>query len=153
MSVFAGACAAATQPMDPEERRGEVIGEVFEFSSGGGDLGGQGEWIVRVRGDSMWIANVRRGEATEYGAHRITKDEYKKLWRLVDVADIHELETSTRPGKEKETIYMFSVTETRGPTYSVDIWRDDAREDEYLRNLTRYLAKLIHKYTVKKPQL
>lgn len=137
------------------DRRGEVGGRAFEFQSGGADLeDGEGEFHVRLRGDALWVARVKQGRVKEYGTFRLSAKEARELWKRVDGARIPRRKSSRRRGGPDDIPYFFSLMDPkRRKTYAVEIWRDDALEDEALARLVTYVAKLIRKYTGARAEL
>ncbi|MSP15115.1 MAG: hypothetical protein EXR73_00650 [Myxococcales bacterium] len=131
----------------PSERRGEVAGRVFEFATGGAYAeDGDGEWMLRVRGRSLWIAVDRAGEIVEFGAFRLAPREAKKLWRLVDALELGDRSTA---GKDRPspTVRRHRFVIGERDEEPVVVWMAPAaEEDEATGELLAYCEKLIRRH-------
>jgi hypothetical protein len=146
-SVTASACQAAPTSFD---RRGQVDGEAFEFSTSGTSLtDDHGSWTVRVRGDAMWIAHFESGKSHEFGTFQLGRDEATRLWDFVDKAKI-----ARRPeGRDFGPIvasYSFTVLKPKKLSYTTNVSSKGAAADASLDDLVSYLQKLVRKYTATK---
>jgi hypothetical protein len=142
------------EPVKPlPNRRGDVGGRSFEMSSGGAYAeDGRGEWILRLRGDALWIARARGEDLEELGTHRLTGAESKKLWRLIDEAALPSRK-ETRRRADPETIrWRFTYTPVGELPRTIELLDAEVERDDSLDTLVRYGAKLIRKYTGKKPR-
>src|SRR6185436_5423188 len=84
-----GSGCAGGGPRSGVDRRGQVDGTAFEFSTGGTSLtDDHGSWTVRVRGDAMWIAMFKDGKSREFGTFQLERGEAEKLWGFIDEAKI-----------------------------------------------------------------
>jgi hypothetical protein len=153
LSLVVAALAACAPPPVTGNRRGQVDGTAFEFSTGGDTLTeDNGAWLVRVRGDAMWVAWVKDGKTKEYGTFQLNSKESNRLWDLIGDARIHK----RRPGADfgmAAPVYSFTVLRPKKLSHTVTVRVRDAQNDETLGPLVDYLAKLIKKYAKKKPRL
>jgi hypothetical protein len=148
---------AACEPVQyVSNRRGNVDGRYFEFSSGGSyHPDGRGEWIVRLRGDAMWIARDRKGKITEYGTFKLADDEADKMWRLVKDADILSRPQTAREDGGENVRFRFSVMNPKKKKvtpHTIELRPDEVGAEDTLHALVVYQAKLIKKYTGRKPK-
>jgi hypothetical protein len=144
--VLAG-CATAPTATD---RRGEVDGTAFEFSSGGTALTDEfGAWTVRVRGDAMWISQYKDGAAREFGTFQLSAAESRQLWGFIEVAKIARRPAGRGFGTD---VPAFSLTVLRPKTLShtTVVTSKAAMKDADLDDLVSYVQKLVRKYTGKK---
>ena len=141
--LLLGAC----QPVriaSERERRGEVDGRVFEFSSSASDdVVGRGEWTLRLRGDSAWIAWSQDGRSHEYGTFALGADQAERLWSAIVRVNVPARESSQRRGRASEVSFLFSLTDPGKPTRSVEIWDTDAKEDRELAELVQLVEHVI----------
>lgn len=131
------------EPVRPiPNRRGEVGGRYFEFEADG--------WITRARGDAFWIARGQR----EYGTFRLTEGEAKKLWKLVERAAVDERAPSRRPADGEDARYRFTLLvpgRKKALPHTVELLGAEVGRDDDLVALVTYEARLVKKYTGKKP--
>ncbi|HID63278.1 MAG TPA: hypothetical protein EYP49_11145 [Anaerolineae bacterium] len=127
---------------------------VFEFSSGGAyHPQGFGEWRISLDAAGVFsITHNIRGETKDYGVFTLTEKENSELWELVRAAGIEGLESSPRSGLPDEVKYTF-VLRDGTQAHSVEIWVNDARENDEIVALVDRLATLIEAYTGQKPVL
>jgi hypothetical protein len=127
---------------------------VFEFSSGGAHHPqGFGEWRVSLDAAGVFsITHNVRDEIEDYGAFTLTERENSESWGLVRAADIESLESSQRPGVPDEIKYTFALRDET-QAHSVEIWINDARENDEIVALVDRIATLIEVYTGQKPIL
>jgi hypothetical protein len=145
-----GSCKTGPQLKD---RRGQVDGTAFEFSSSGQDLTEEhGSWIVRVRGDAMWVAWFKNGKTKEYGTFKLSGQETNKLWGLIEDAEIHRRKPRAEYPVETP-VYSFTVLRPRKLSHTITVAVRSAQNDEELAPLVRYVGKLIKKYAKRKPRL
>lgn len=151
MVIGNAACAAQTGAS--KDRRGQVDGTAFEFSSSGEDLTVEhGAWIVRVRGDAMWVAWIKAGKTREYGTFQLSGKDSDRLWTLIEAARL----AKRRPGKgvaAETPVYSFTLLRPKRLSHTVTVKAKDAERDDTLRPLVAQLAKLVKKYAKKKPRL
>jgi hypothetical protein len=145
--VSGGGCVPAATTFD---RRGQVDGTAFEFSTSGTSLTeDHGSWTVRVRGDAMWIAQFKDGKSREFGTFQLAKGEATQLWDFVDKAKI-----SRRPeGRDFGPIvaaYSFTLLQPKKLSYTTNVSSKGAATDAALDDLVSYVQKLVRKYTGKK---
>jgi hypothetical protein len=136
-----------------KNRRGETDGTAFEFSTAGAITDTKGQWMIRARGDSLWIASFARGKTEEFGTFRMTSPEVNRLWDLVDDARLHRRRAVPRAGRSEATTYMFSLLRPRKPVHTIEVRLEAARSDRTLAPLVRYIGRLIRKYAKKRPYL
>lgn len=143
--VFGAQCTP--QPRPSENR-------VFEFSSGGAHHPqGFGEWRVSLDATGAFsITHNIRDEVKDYGTFTLTERENTELWELVQAANIEGLESSQRPGVPDEVKYTFALRDGT-QAHSVEIWINDARENDKIIALVDHIATLIEAYTGQKPIL
>jgi hypothetical protein len=150
--VLLGACSGSAPTV--RDRRGDVTGRSFEFHGGA-----EGEWNMRCRGDSFWVAFDQDGELKDFGSVKLEGREADRLWDLVDAARFEKRRSSKRkPTDEDEPLFMFWVAPKEAGLRDVkpplvEIWADDVYSDEDLTRLIRYLGKLVQKYHKQKPVL
>ena len=127
---------------------------VFEFSSGGEyHPEGFGEWRLRLdAAGALSITHNVRDEVKDYGAFTVTEKENSELWELIQAANIESLGSSQRPGVPDEVKYTF-VLRDETQAHSVEIWINDARENDKIVALVDRIATLIEAYTGQKPVL
>ena len=101
-------------------------------------------------GGAFSIAHNVRGEVEEYGSFELTERENSDLWELIRAVGIKDLESSERPGVPDEVRYTF-VLRDETQAYEVEIWINDARENEEITALVDSVAVLIEAYTQQKP--
>ena len=144
--IVLGACCT------PQPRLSE--NQMFEFSSGGAHHPqGFGEWRVRLDAAGVFsIAHNVRDEVKDYGAFTLTEGENSELWELIRAANIESLESSQRPGVPDEVKYTF-VLRDEARAHSMEIWINDARENDEIIALVDRIATLIEAYTKLKPVL
>jgi len=149
LAALVGSCAQGPVLKD---RRGQVDGTAFEFSTAGTDLTEEhGAWTVRVRGDAMWVAWFKDGKTREYGTFKISGSESNHLWGLIEDAGIHR-----RRGADYRVdvpVFSFSVLRPKKLSHTITVRISDAEHDEELRPLVQYVSKLVRKYTKRKPKL
>jgi hypothetical protein len=149
MVLFVGACAGMNAPT-AKDRRGQVDGTAFEFSSNGSALTeAHGAWTVRVRGDAMWIAQFKAGKSREFGTFQLSGDESRRLWALIEEARIHKRAEGQELGAEVPA-YSFTVLRPKKLSHTTNVTSQDAARDAALDELVTYLQKLVRKYTGKK---
>jgi len=144
-----GACAGAGASTS-KDRRGQVDGTAFEFSSNGTELTDEnGAWTVRVRGDAMWVAQFRDGKSREFGTFQLSASEAAKLWGLIDQARI----TKRPEGRDfgpSMPVYSFTLLRPKKLSHTTNVSSKGAASDAALDELVSYLQKLVRKYTGKK---
>ena len=101
-------------------------------------------------GGAFSIAHNVRGEVEEYGSFDLTERENSDLWELVRAVGTKDLEPSERPGVPDEVQYTF-VLRDGTQEYEVEIWINDARENEKITALVDGVAVLIEAYTQQEP--
>jgi hypothetical protein len=101
-------------------------------------------------GGAVSIAHDVRGEVEEYGPFELAEQENSDLWELVGAVGIEDLESSDRPGVPDEVWYTF-VLRDGTQEHKVEIWTNDARENEKITALVDAVAVLIEAYTQQEP--
>ena len=145
--VGAFGCAAAPTATD---RRGQVDGTAFEFSSNGTDLTDEfGSWTVRVRGDAMWIAQYKDGQAREFGTYQLSGEESRTLWGFIELAKLHKRPPGRAVGPEVPA-YSLTVLRPKTLSYTTVFSTKAAARDADIDNLVSYVQKLVRKHTGKK---
>jgi hypothetical protein len=140
-----GGCAgmeASSAGAADGDRRGDVNGWVFRLLSEDED----GEWNVRVRGDTMWVGRVRGRKEREIGNFRLTEKQSGKLWNLIDAINIPERKSQDLDGEPSLFVRLRQREEGNWSTY---ISRDEIDEDEDVNKLVTYIERLIRKHTSK----
>ena len=125
----------------------------FEFSVGGAyHPSGFGQWQISLTEDgSFYPVHHLRDERIAYGPFTLVEAENEAVWRLIEAAAISRRpETFQRLGLPDETAYIFSLTESN-TTDTVEIWADDAAQDEALAALVTYLETLLTTYVQPSP--
>jgi hypothetical protein len=146
-ALAAGGCAGAPTAKD---RRGQVDGTAFEFSTNGTELTDRaGSWTVRVRGDAMWVAQFKNGKSREFGTFQLSGDESQKLWGFIDEARIHKRRESGDFGPEVPS-YSFTVLRPKKLSHTTVVSTKAAASDAALDDLVSYVQKLVRRYTGKK---
>jgi len=136
-----------------KDRRGQTDGTAFEFSTAGAITDEKGQWMIRARGDSLWIAASAKGKTQEFGTFRMKPSEVNRLWDLVDEARLPRRRAVPRAGRSDATTYMFSLLRPRKQVHTVELKVEAARKDPSLDRLVRYVGRLIRKYAKKRPYL
>ena len=148
--LLVSSCKAGPQLKD---RRGQVDGTAFEFSTSGQNLTEEhGSWTVRVRGDAMWVAWFKNGKSREYGTFKLSSSESDRLWGLIEDAEIHRRRPRAEFGAATP-VYSFTVLRPRKLSHTITVRVGDAQGDEELGPLVKYVGKLIKKYAKRKPRL
>ncbi len=151
--LFALAATACAAQPPVKNRRGQTDGTAFEFSTAGAITDSKGQWMIRARGDALWIATFAKGKTQEFGTFRMTSSEVNRLWRLVDEARLPRRRAVPRAGRIDATTYMFSLLRPRKPVHTIEMKVEAARKDPSLEKLVRYVGRLIRKYAKKRPYL
>ncbi len=124
--------------------------KVFEFSSGGAyHISGIGEWMLKA--DSTGKISIKhnvKGKVQDFGTFTLSGDENKKLWQLIDLLKVENMQTSTRPGIPDEVQYTFSL-KSKSTNNSARIWINDLREKNEVQQFVAYVKTLIKKFTGK----
>lgn len=150
MVVVAAACHP---PVGAKDRRGQVDGTAFEFSSEGSRLTDDaGSWVVRVRGDAMWVAWVKGGKTTEFGTFKLSGGEANELWGYIEDAELPSRRAGADYGPDTP-VYTFTLLRPRKLSHTVTLRVQDARADGDMQRLVGYVAKLVRKYAHRKPRL
>jgi hypothetical protein len=139
LALLLTACGPSLGPR-PEDRRGDTNGRMFDFVSSKPD--GE-EWVIRCRGDSMWVAYSTAKESKDYGETTLTAKESKKLWKLIDQVEV-DGDEEVDPGDEAGTVLL----RIREPTddgehdiVGVTLSRDT--ENDSVIDLASYLIDLV----------
>lgn len=146
------ACGPALTPTG-DDRRGDVNGRLFEFSTGGSEHTGEyGAWLVRVRGNAIWIARVRDGATKEFGPMALDAADERKLWKLIDEVDV--LGRSSKKVRSKRTpVYQFTLMRPKVTAYTVVLPMGPALKDEEVASLVAFIGSLVRRYTDERPVL
>jgi hypothetical protein len=143
------ACAGGGARSGPD-RRGQVDGTAFEFSTAGTSLTDEhGAWTVRVRGDAMWIAQFERGKSHEFGTFTLEGAESRQLWAYVEEAKIARRPEGRDFGPVVPT-YSFTLLRPKKLSYTTNVSSKGAAADPSLDDLVSYVQKLVRKYTRQK---
>jgi hypothetical protein len=137
-------CAGAQTSLD---RRGQVDGTAFEFSTAGSELTDEhGAWTVRVRGDAMWIAMFKDGKSKEFGTYQLSSEESRKLWGFIEEAKLVR-RPEGRDFGPKLPVYSFTLLRPKKLSYTTNVSSKGAATDASLDDLVSYVQKLVRKYT------
>jgi hypothetical protein len=99
--VVLAACGATPQ-VGSDDPRGETNGRMFDFVSTKPD---GSEWMIRVRGDSMWVAFSTAKKDKTYDPVTLAPKEAKKLWRLIDALDLEDRDEG-EPDQDVGSVYL-----------------------------------------------
>jgi hypothetical protein len=142
--AFVVACGPATQ-VGADDPRGDVNGRMFDFVSTKPD---GSEWTIRVRGDSMWVGFSTAKKSKDYDPVTLTPKEEKKLWRLIDQADIPDRDEGV-PDEEVGSVFL-RLREPEGEDRLdhelIGAYVDRDTDDEDVIDLAAYLIDLIEKH-------
>ncbi len=129
--------------------------QVFEFSSGGAyHLEGYREWQIKLdTGGNLSISHNVRGEIKNYGTFPLTEPENSELWQLIQAMRLEKMSPPQRAGMPDEAQYSFSLEDENGHVRSVEIWINDARQNDKIVILVDQIALLIEQYTGQMPVL
>jgi hypothetical protein len=149
-AVLASACGGA---QIAEDRRGNTNGRLFEFSTAGSEhTDPYGAWLVRVRGDAMWVAKVANGQTKEYGSYPLAAKDATKLWQLIDDLDI--LGRSSKRVRSKRTaVYQLTLLRPGLTAYTVILPMERGIKEEAVASAVLYIGTLVKRYTGEKPVL
>jgi hypothetical protein len=146
-AFVASGCASGPVGKD---RRGQVDGTAFEFSSNGTSLTDEnGSWTVRVRGDAMWIAQFKNGKTREFGTFQLSGGESSKLWGFIEEARLAKRPEGSDVGNEAPS-YSFTLLRPKKLSHTTNVSSRAAASDPRLDDLVSYVQKLVRKYTHKK---
>jgi hypothetical protein len=129
--------------------RGETNGRMFDFVSNKPD---GDDWQIRIRGSAMNVAYAREESTDKLGTANLDDAETAKVWKLIDKLDIAQ----RKKGKKDEdggtvTLRLREPGDDQHDIYTVFVPRDDANEDDDIKDLAQYLQKLVSKYFKEKP--
>lgn len=124
----------------PDDRRGDTNGRMFDFVSSKPD---GGEWTVRIRGDSMWLAYATAEESKDLGPVTLSSKEARKLWALVDEVAVDEDE-EVDPEADDIGVVLLRIREPTedGEHDIVSIYLPRDTENESVIDLAAYLIDL-----------
>ncbi len=136
-------------------RQKEADEQVFEFSSGGVyHFEGYGEWQIKVdAGGNLSVSHNVQGEIKEYGTFLLTEPENSELWQLIRAMGLETMSPPQRAGMPDEAQYSFSLEDENGRVQSVEIWINDARQNDRVVALVDRIGLLIEQYTGQTPVL
>ncbi len=143
------ACGPATAA-SPDEPRGATNGRMFDLVSSKPD---GSEWTLRLRGDSLWVAYSGQDgkDAKDLGPYTLSAKEARKVWDLIDAADLYELDEG-EPDPEVGSVML----RLRDPTEDGDhetttthVPRDT--DDEAVLDLADYLITLVERHAKVEP--
>ncbi len=142
-----GACGPATA-LAPEEPRGDTNGRMFDMVSSKPD---GSEWVLRLRGDSLWVAYSTAKEAKELGPYTLSDKEMRKVWELIDGADIYELDEG-EPDPDVGSVMLRLRDPSDDGEHEVTtshVPRDT--DDEAVLDLADYLIDLVKRHAKVEP--
>lgn len=144
IALAAAACASIGPKTTVQDRQGEVGGRVFEFATRGSEhVEEHGQWMVRLRGDALWIAYHKKGRTKEYGTFKLADKETRRLWKLVDAARLSGRRSA--PGAAGAKYVFVYMRAGKLPT-TVELDMRAALRDDALASLVRYVGRLIERY-------
>ncbi len=101
----------------------------------------------------MSISHNGRGEVKGYGAFPLTEPENSTLWQLIRAMGLETISPPQRAGMPDEAQYSFSLADENGRVRSVEIWINDARQNDRVVALVDRIGLLIEQYTGQTPVL
>jgi len=127
---------------------------VFKFDSGGpAYFSPYGQWALTLdRAGTVTLTHNRAGQITDYGAVALPAATAGPLWELIQAADVPHLESSTRQPVPDEGAFTFTLHDA-GPTYTIQIWRNDALKNPRIADLIAGLGRAIEQATGQTPVL
>ena len=138
--VLAAGCGKNLGP-SPDDRRGDTNGRMFDFVS---QKPGGGEWTVRIRGDSMWLAYAEEDEAKDLGPVTLSAKQARKLWGLVDEVAVDEDEEVAPEADDIGTVLLRIREPTEdGEHDTIKIYLPRDTENESVIDLASYLIDLV----------
>ncbi len=138
-----------------DSRQKEADKQVFQFSSGGAyHFEGYGEWQIKVDTEGRLSINHNvQGEVKDYGMFPLTDPENSELWQLIWTMGLEVMSPPQRAGMPDEAQYSFSLEDENGRVRSVEIWINDARQNDKIVTLVDQIGLLIEQYTGQTPVL
>jgi hypothetical protein len=129
--------------------------QVFEFHSGGAyHLEGYGEWQIKLDTEGyLSISHDVQGKVKDYGTFTLTESENSELWQLIRAMGLETMSFPQRAGMPDEVQYSFSLEDENGRIRSVEIWINDARQNDRIVALVDQIGLLIGQYTGQTPVL
>jgi hypothetical protein len=138
--VLAAGCGKNLGP-SPDDRRGDTNGRMFDFVSSKPD---GGEWTIRVRGDSMWLAYAEEDESKDLGPVTLSAKESRKLWRLVDEVAVDEDEEVDPEADDIGTVLLrIREPSADGEHDIISIYLPRDTENDSVIDLASYLIDLV----------
>jgi hypothetical protein len=153
VTLLAWGCGPAVAVGPGDDRRGQVNGRLFEFSTAGSEhTDAHGAWLVRVRGNAMWIAQVLDGKTSEYGPFPLADKDEQKLWTMVDELDL--LARSSKKVRSKRTaVYQLTMMKPKVTAHTVVLPMVEAMQDEAVVSMVAFMGSLIRRYAKASPVL
>lgn len=142
-------CGPAIGPA-PEDPRGETNGRMFDMVSNKPD---GSEWTMRLRGDSMWVAYSDTEGGEDRGPYTLTAKEARKVWELIDAADLPDLEEQDIDPEVGSVLLRLREPTGDGDHELIEANVPRDTEDEAVLDLADYLVTLIQRYTKVAPAL
>ncbi len=129
--------------------------QMFEFSSGGAyHFEGYGEWQIKVdTGGNLSISHNVQGDIKDYGTFPLTESENSALWQRIRATGIETMTPPSRAGMPDEAQYSFSLEDENERVRRVEIWINDAQQNDKVVALVGQISSLIEQYTGETPIL
>jgi hypothetical protein len=152
VAALAGACTGhyghGSGMASFTDQRGDTNGRSFDFVSTKPD---GGEWTIRVRGNSLWVAYSKGTRSDELGSIRLDDHEMDKLWTLVDRVDVpHRRRGTIDRVHGTVSLHLREVTSRGGHDLEETFVSRDTADDDVL-DLADYLATLIEHHKKERP--
>ncbi len=134
-------------------RQTEAEKQMFQFSSGGAyHFEGYGEWQIKLdTGGNLSISHNVQGEIKDYGTFPLTEPDNSELWQLIQAIGLDTMSPPQRAGMPDEAQYSFSLEDENGPVRSVEIWINDAHQNDKIVAMVDQIGLLIEQYTGEEP--
>jgi hypothetical protein len=116
----------------------------FAFAGGGAyHPEGMGEWQLQLDNNGVFSGHYNlHGQITPFGPVTLDHATGRAVWKRIAAANIPSLpHTFQRPGIPDEVAYTFTLTQD-GDTHTVEMWMEDARQNENLAALIQELEAL-----------
>jgi hypothetical protein len=128
---------------DADTPRGDTNGRMFDFISSKPD---GSEWVIRVRGDSMWVAYSTRKSDKDLGPKTLTEKEARKLWRLIDAIDLPERDEGEQDEEAGSVQLRLREPTDDGEHEIMTSYVSRETDDEDVIDLASYLIDLIARH-------
>jgi hypothetical protein len=150
LCALAAACGGPSASSVAADRRGQVDGQAFELSTGGtGFLETHGQWMVRVRGDAMWVSQTMGAKSKEFGTYQLSRGETQKLWTLVESAKLHQ-RPEVGVNNPETPVFSFTILRPKKLAHTVTLSMNATGNDDRLVELVEFVESLARKYTKRK---